>query len=452
MREKIQAALRDKTVKKRASFHGFSIKKEGAGLCAADNVNCDCLDGRLQRGVGIIPYVDETGQAVIATMGSAVRGIYAVRIDVGEEYSGEQIFFGCNDGYLYAYDPFAKKGEKLFSLGEVLSCHSLKDESKKNYHVFTGRTKAAYTVDGETFTTIATGAFLAGQVCGERYFLVDRAGIVYYSAPYLPYELQGGANDGGELYLPAEAGGFTGMEGVEDILYLFGKRTVYRLRVTANTSDFYFERLEYGGGNICPCSMVSTGKGVIFLSESGAYFIQGDKVERVCAFLNIRPNYEYDCSVGRCEDLTLIEYTEQKGDEEPVKKRIAFQADEKNAFFTQVYGDLCGSEYCFLNGRGYRYVRNSPAANYNGAPYFLTESVDFGTQKQKTLKKLKANGRGMVEITVNNGDISHVYTCNLSEGGECAILDKGREFSFKFAPAKGSVLESFAVEYVYAPI
>ncbi len=441
-----------------ARFRGFSIlgnaeNKPGI-LRAKEAHNCDCRNGVLRRGVGIRTCKLEDGSAFLISTSLQVTNVYHTAMNGSVAKDTEAYFVATENGYLYRIDIDTGRArvKKIFSKPPVY--YALRDKTKKIQHTFTSDTEGVYTSTAEIFIAVSTGDIKGGCVVGGRYFVAKNNRVLEYSASYLSDMFGGGSNDGGTLYLPKGEGEIIDLQTDGEYLYIFLEREIYRLTVKAEISDFYLERLAYAGGEICVSSMAATANGVIFLSLSGAYFLKGKEVKKICRHLPVRPTDEKEpCSVGFCGELAMIDYTTFDGDGEKVKRRLAISTDGEDGFFCERYGLLGGNDFCVVGGILHRFAQNAEETIYQRLPCFTTEELDFGTKKRKRLKKLRLEGDGGVEVNLHTQGRTRRYTAQFQNGvAEIPLREQGEKFSFSFFPNERSQVRALEVEYTHTEV
>ena len=437
--------------KKTAVFDSFG-EKDGQGVFrSSSHRNCDFRDGTLKGGVGLALYLDKNGAPVSYSMQVEPKCVYVVTINPGDGLGDEEryTFLGV-DGYLYTLNPSLGTAIQVSAkLGEDVSHCVLKNEANAIQHLFSSTTGAYLTLEVAIFKQLSTQALRGGCVCGKRYFLALENGELHYCAPFNPQtENSADPNGTGVLYLPAECGAVIGLKEDGGAVYIFFERGIFRLEVSAKASDFVMKRVAYAGGALCQGSMAATGKGILFLASDGLYRVYGENTEKVCEHLHIGAcDTRSLCKVGYCGELVLIEYQKKTaGGNEMV--RVAIQADGRDGYFTEAFGLLCGNEYSAHDGWIYRYVEDAESTLRGSNPYFTSERLDFGTEKQKRMKKLLLKGKGRVRVGVCCDGRLREYTLELDGGaGGIRLTEKGKDFIFTLYPSIGAVVEGIEISY-----
>ncbi len=428
-----------------ASFDTFSQKERGDGILFGTSANCDCRDG-LQRGVGLTAYRNDMGNTVVAPVNLRVRGAYLLYLYDGTS-NVKRLFLHAGEDYLYVCNPADGTAGRRRQVSGAPMYACVQDGEKRKYHLFGGSSEVFCTEDGETYVKIRDRDVRGLCVCGERCFTVSNDGL-YYTAAGEPTKTEGKADEGGVLYPPLELGEPIGVATMGGKVYLFTEYAIFRLTVSAKASDFFLERLDYDGGRICRRSMAATEKGILFLSMTGIYFLRGDSAKRVCEHIPLRPTIENNCCrVGYCGDMVLIEFKEQSYG--IPDRRLALYADGSDGFYVDVYGELGGNGYCFMNKTLYCFAKNPEDGLYSTLPYFKSEKIDFGTRAKKSLQALRFVGEGGVQVRVECGSRVRTYAAEMTkEGVKVRTVEKGEDFQFIILPEAGARLDSMQVEYV----
>ncbi len=428
---------------RKVTFKKFRLfTEEAGGLTALKSINCDCHGGKIRRGVGNVPHYRENGIPVVIDVGDQeIVAAYDIRL---RPDSATAVFVAA-DGYVYAPDNYNVGVQECY-VGDYTSYHSLRFGDSDVYHLIVGDKGACYTRDGQNFTTLYHKNFKGGCVAGNRFFLLEENGTVYYSAAADPSKWEGDAAEGGEIYLPVEGGKPKAIAEYGNYVYIFTERVPYRITVKAKASEFVLEKISYDGGEVIENSALAVGTDIFFLSVNGLYRIQGDRVEKICKQLPIHPDVAAKARWGICEDTVIWHYF----DEDLQWKRLVAYADGSDGFFADTYGLPCGGEYFCYSGLMCRFVKTSSDRLILEPPFFQSDWENLGTEKQKTLRKLSLKGKGKVRVRVDNGGWYNEYNFTLNGGeGSVNLCKKGKVFSFHIFPQAGSEVSGMSVEYTY---
>ncbi len=432
----------------------FRFGGGGKLLPSADIFNCEIGEnGILRRGMGILEQYDTDGELQFVSTVLTVRTVFKIKVNEGLlSKDRDEICVALSDGYLYVRSATTKRLTKKVPVGKGAAHYAIRDENGGIYNLFLSSSGAYCTKDFNAFSLVASGTFVQGCACGGRCFMASVDGVLSYSAPFKPLEMTPSENGGGRLAIPAELGDIVGVKTDGGYVYILMQRGIYRLRPSADPSDFVLERVSYAGGEICPYSAVEMGTGIIFLAANGVYRLRGDRAEQICPDLHLSVDSAQEVlAVGRCEDLALVDYPKMRrtATEPIVLKRLAIRADGKGWYVSDRYGTLGGTEYTCVSSVIYRFVRDSLLSEFRYAPYFKSKLLDFGTRKLKTLRKIRLRGQGEVRLRVLCDGTEKEATLSFVGGeAEIALAERGRTFVFTLLPSADSSVEELAVEYV----
>ncbi len=434
-----------------AIFNGFSTRRGEKGkLFAPVYHSCECRGGVLRRGVGVKPYLQADGSKVLITAVYDIVKLYPIRYNESAETEEENRYaFVQENGYLYELNTTTGASEFRFHFSLPLYHHACKTEDRKIMHIFSCPTKVLATTDLINYSGCASGTGLSCCIVGGRSFIGMDSRTIKYSKPHAIDDFEEASNGGGRLYLPDGNGRILSLQTDGEYLYAFLEQEIYRIKVGADGMDFAVERVEYDGGAICSYSMAETAKGIVFLSLSGIYLLRGRKAEWICRRLPVRPTEpDYVCAVGFCEELVLIDYRSLNADGSKTVRRVAISVEEDDGFFCERYGTLGGSDLCVIAGVVHQFVKDDKSSIYPYMPQFESEKLDFGTRAQKYLKRLRVEGSGSVEVSVQGHGAPSSYFFDLDgNAGEEALSMAGKEFVIRIYPAAGAEVRSLQIEY-----
>ncbi len=435
-----------------AAFHRFSVVgEEKEGVVRGLNVhNCDCREGRLRRGVGVTKQRDSNNAILLTSSQVSTSNVYSTLLHTVGGTEEKAVFFADEDGYLHQIDLYTGRTERKAYCGQSPIHCAVKNEQGYIEHLFCSTTALAYTVDGNTFTTIANEDVKGACTFGGRVFVGTGGRKVRYTAAYAVSVLGGSSDEGGEIYLPVGEGEIVSLVADGDGVCVFTAEEIYRLTSAAKSGDFRLEKVDYTGGAICLNSAVGAPSGCIFLTEKGAYRLYGNKTERICERLRISPNdAAARCKAGVCGDLAMIEYATLDENALSVIKRVAINFDGKGGFFCERYGEMMGGDYALASYIVYRFELDTSQAEYQTHPYFQTDKLYFGSNKRKFLKRLRLEGAGEVKVAVEAQGKTKEYVLRFENGfAEALLKEVGQSFRFRIYPGAQSEVRSLKVGYV----
>lgn len=444
------ARFQGKSNRKKVTFDGFSTANGGKGkLVATAYKNCDCRGGILRPGVGVKPYLTADGSRIYIAANN-VDNIFSVRFQANAtEAQTENFMVVLSDGALCEVNATGRT-EVRAQFGTPFSHQAVKTENGKIVNMFSCPQRAACAKNVTTYSDCATGEVLGCCIVGGRSFIGLGSRIIQYSKPHAIDDFGVATDGGGKLYLPDGDGEIISLQTDGECLYVFLEKAIFRVKVRADGMDFVMEEVTYAGGEICAHSMAIQDGGIVFLSVSGVYFLQGKKAEPICVDLSIRPvDAKYVCGVGYCEELVLIDYQALDEDGYKVVYRVAISPREKAGFFCERNGTLGGNDLCVIAGVVYQFVKGAENTVYTHMPQFEAGRLDFGTRAKKYLKRLCIQGRGDVEVLVQGDGKSIRYFFELYNAMDDArLISSGKEFVLRIYPALGAEVRSLQIEYV----
>ncbi len=446
-----KSPLEGKNVRKKAVFTAFDTGKGRAqALPLRTAYNCDCRDGKLHRGLSLARRFRADGKQVRVGPSATMSKVFFTYV-VGKNnwVEREAMFTLSVDGWLYHVDIETGDATKLLEIGENGRHALVKDVDGKTYNLFSGSKRVACYVDDEAHS-LFSGGLKGGCAVGDRFFILSSPGVLRYTAAGDPLTTQGGVNDGGSLYIPADCGELLDMAVDDGALYLIYTWGIYRLRVAAEVENFRMEKVGYNGGKIREGSVIGTGKGIFFLSGDGIYLLRGDSAKRVCEHLEIRSWDRKPCSVAlSSEGLAIIDYYERTGELQYRIKTLVISADGSDGFFGEKYGERSGSVWEIIGNEVYRIVDNSVEGTDKYDPSYETPPMRFGTDARKVLKGIKLYGSGGVNVEVREGEHTHSYALIFENGvAETRLSESGKEFVFVLYPNRETTVTGLEIDFV----
>ena len=436
--------------KRMAFFYSFGEEeKTTRNLFPSVSENCDCRGGRLQGGIGLKKELDALGKELTVALGDAAPATQIFSVILNKDGLADNPAFyamGIN-GFLYLRNGNAML-QKVF-LGGNVEHFALKGEGKEIYNIFCGDQSVAATLDGDVFRNVFSEVNLGGCICGKRFLMLTSNGEIKYTAALAPFDLdEKNPNGRGRIYLPAAYGAPVGIKKFGDSAYIFFKKGICKLTLSATASEHSLQVIPYQGGTICLRAQVTAGDGIVFLACEGAYYLRNDRVERICEELPIAPcATNMVASVGRSDDVVMLSYY-REGIDEVEGKRLVLYNDGKHGYFTSINGLLGGNEYVYSEGKIYRYQKACEGIAYPKMPFFTSEQIDFGLRGKKRLKRLTLKGKGKVRVVVQSAGGAHVYNLTFTNGVAVAkLFDKGETFTFTFYMEGGALLEGMEIAY-----
>ncbi len=450
-----KSSIKGKNRFKRVKYNGFSFKGESGALWGESGVNCDCRGGRFRMGIGIGEYRQPNGKILFVSANGEIMGGYVLSVNDGE--GGEDTvgyYYLDENGVLFQVFPQentqVSTGVERIEVGSTyLTVSQARDATGKTYSFFAGDDRIVV-LHGEEASVFYEGEIRGSCAVGNRFFFVTAGNKLLYTAPGDLLQTEGLSDDGGGLYLPEEGGLVRGMKTDGEFVYIFMERDIYRLTVSARASQFRVEKLPYFGDRICLRSQVRVGTRIFFLALDGAYFVDGERVERACPHLKIRPSNEaLPCRVADATNLALIEYESWEGVGVRKTRRLAMYYDGKDGYFPEAHGDFSGGNICCLGGLFFRFEQEDDASKQVKKASFTSKPLRLGRNGQKTLKGVRLYGGGSGKLLVQGDGKAHSYVYSTVDGrAEISLLEMGRTFVLNFTLDKGSWLDGVELEYL----
>lgn len=436
-------------------FDSFTLcaeEKDGR-LYGACSRNCDCADGAISRGIGVSPYKTPLGAALSVDASADTQMLFP----------------------LYASDSAGNSVENFFALyrldGETYARRYVDVQSAWNApSVYPSETAGVYALnpDGSAVSLILNkdgckyqnteGFYLSkgyrkssglACYCQNRVFVVTGDREITYSDPAEPTEISKAENDGGTIVRPLDGDKIVGLLSKEDCVYAFYRHNIVRIEVTGEPKSFCVRPLVYTGGEIYGKTAVVCGAWIVFLATDGIYRFDGEKAERICEWLDVKPATENQ-AFGRGRYLTnaLISYKDRQGE----LCTVAIDPEKKSGYSVTPLPALteCNGRTFCLVGEQIMQLDEAGEAPTGASCFFETAELDFGDGERKTLKTLRLRGKGsiLLRIFCDGKEKSR----NLEfVGGKASFspMLRGKKFSFRFTLEKDSRVEGMEAEVAF---
>ncbi len=429
-------------------FDCFGEKARGKTFPVKKNWNCDCVDGKVRRGIGAEVLLREDGEPISLTANNAREAFPVAWNDGSGMADGKSMFLVKLDGYLCTLDEQTGEMDRKLKIGTRSSHCSFRGENGKIHNLFCGEYAIVHTVDLSTYSELLTGNLRGHCVSGCRYFALMKEGVLRCSAPYQPnYFLE--SLGGVSVYLPSDFGEGVGLAAIGDWLYIFMERGIFRLQSRADSIDFLLEPIGYGGREIFYGSVLAVGERIMFLTEQGLHIVKGKEVKKVCEHLDIRPVHGSTVyRVGQIDGMAIFDFCAVREDGYKARRRIAVYTDGSDGFYMDDTVPLAPSGYACSLASVYRFKKNSEEGIYTVAPHLESEKMQLGTSKRKRLKAVRFYGEGEMRLTVKVDRQVHIYDLSFVEGiAQTRLFEKGKSFIFTLMPKAKSVIGRMEVDY-----
>ena len=440
-----------KTKRKQIVYNAFRPYGGDGILRIKKAQNCAFSNGTLQTGLAIEPCFSLAGNTVEKVNYSNAIAVWPLRFLQEDGITlKEQISVLSNTGFLYFYDETTKTLTNKIRPGDQTNAVYLRSPTGEQKWLFVGDRGVwlmdeEFSIQKQTAIKDVSGALC---VCKNRAFLGKKMGKVLYSSPLVPWDFGATIDDGGEIVLPLSAGTPVGLAAVEDYVYIFCLKEIYRLRVAGSARDFRLERIPYDGEEICCGSFGVVEKGVIFLSCGGLWKVTDKKVKRICSYLNVNPmsaDNRCQCAVG--EGSYFLRYRETMTQ----RKTLAVDTDGENGYDCrdmETIGNAFGKMVFLYNGMLYSFHKKgeNSAAISTFTYKCESEETDFGISGKKLLKKLTFYGEGAFTVGVYCDGKYHERTAVFEDGvAEVDFNARGERFSFVFILQNGCEIRQVSV-------
>ena len=445
--------IRVKTKQKLFTYNEFAAEYEGKVgkhvLYGRNLVNCDCTGGKLR----LMNMIDSclspnTGFAFqLQKTDEEPNALYELKRRKGDVEQRVVCFTLSNGDFYVAASSHTSVG-KLYNVGKNCKGVFAYDEQNLQAIVFVGEEGAfMYSVEAGQWCTkkklLPMGCFVKG-----RLFSATKQGQLVYFAPFAPRAYQDTMEDGGEVQLPQETGGIVDIAGVGDCVYVFCEHGILRLKAAASARDFSFESVPYNGGRILSGSARATmqnGGEVFFMTTDGLCTVQEKHVTHFGkkGKLLIGGN-ETSCRSWLVDCKYVVSVTDIYGQ----AHTYAIDLQTKQAYPFKTYACMTtgGGKTLMTIDRYVYYLRVHNGANATENMSFET-LLDFGTNKQKLLKRLAFSGceycYGYVESSYGKRD----FYARCGEGGADIHL-KGSVFKLVIHNSKENCITGMSADVV----
>lgn len=422
---------------KRKVFDGFSTsdgKKSGI-LFATGGANCDCADGCIRAGAGLIDYLNDSGVNPGIPNSFDEPVTFAILPYAEEDGTvKETVAYVSGLGLSYVYNETIKDFEyarKVFySRTKILKIYPEEGGTQLAFCCSEGiflydRTKK--------FTVLYSTGSDAACTFHERLFFAEKPFTVRFSAPLDCGTWEDSSDESGAIEFTSERGEIIELTAFKEAIYIFRERGIEKLDAKGAARDFSHETLSYGGGNILIGSVGICGEDILFLAEDGLYAFDGAKARRLAEDMPVYPVYgEQVCEHGTFGNKYFLKYSDRGGE----KKLLVWDRVTGSAYFS--LSSVCAlSEtenrlLCFSENKLRQFAPNG--ALPTGEEYvFVSENVDFGSGGRKVFKTLTLKGGGVCLVEIGNEYETKNFVFDLGRGVEKAkIALQGERFDLKF--------------------
>lgn len=423
-------------LKKSLTFHGFYTngRNQSEKKCFGTAENTTVERGVIQTDYGVETVFDATGKPNVNAVKKAVKaGTFA-----------NKRFTLTEDNTLYVYnDATGDFEQKIQFTDSADTVVAVDGDGKIRLMAFGGDKLFSVSETGTTRTTVLdnTGH---GEYYHERLFLADKTKL-RFSAPTDFNNFTDSCLAGGTVDLTGKHGDIVGMKSLNETLYVFCRRGVYKVKAQGKAEDFVVEEISYDGGEILPYSVARSDNKIGFLTKDGIYLFDGTTAEKVfdTAFS--------DWANGRSTayDGKLYFYAKPVSSTFPVvlildtkTLEVSFNRNGSKAFSSSADGLYLVKDKLLLK-RSVSY----------GLPTFESYSFQTGylfsdTEKRKHIRFVNVEGRGRVYVVLSDKNGHSVVEKQLTDADRTLpVKERLTQAYLTFTLEKGAYVEGLEIEY-----
>lgn len=421
----------------RAAYDRFAVfGKGGKGtLAASGGENCDCSDGCIRPGVG---WAEPEIPLDYSMLAIPPARFFALPAHGGQK---ARMIFINQAGSAYVFDEASETYEpmqKTFALPLRLALAYGADDAPR---------VAAATSAG-TWISDGVGPFVSalssgGPMCFCRDRLFVAAGSdIFYSAPLDPADFTESIDEGGCVRFPAEAGEIVALGALEDRVYAFRRRGIFRLRAAGAGRDFEEETPGYGGGEILGASGGTPDARIYLLAKDGMYAFDGREAVRIFGDVPLSPA-EGEVRFGRTGKNTVMFYRAQSGED----RLFVFDGEAESGYFSSLpcgaFSPTAEGILCDGGGRARAIV---PGGELPSGEYVFTAETDFGVSGRKFWKELRLEGEGSCRVEAESAGEKRRFTADLGGGARLFPKLSGERFSLRISLSAGAAVKRAEVK------
>ena len=212
-----------KSKKKLVRYDGFSLfGKPKANYMAADmSLNCDCVDGVLKTGIGLIDYRTEDLSYPMCTLWADVENIYSVKGGASSDGKWtEYLFLITGDDALYVYSSAERSWYQRLSMDTGAQVITVSDGGMQTRSLVIGENSAYSFQEGNFYALPLNYTLAAACECKGRAFVAVAPYTVVFSDPTSPWVFESSEEDG-KICFPSGKGKIVDMVNFKDEVYIF---------------------------------------------------------------------------------------------------------------------------------------------------------------------------------------------------------------------------------------
>ncbi len=443
--------IQRKTKIKKLVFDSFFAYKETGknALPVLNSRNCDCSDGTISMGLGLVPYQTADGKNVESDR--IMQSFHAVRMKDGSVggKATEDLYAVDSSGYLYKY--FSNLG-KFMGMNSNFPAKKILTIWQKGVGTllfFITPNKICVQKNGDGTIQQLVGANRAQAcICKHRLFYAQGNSNIAYVDPLEPQIWTTSLEGYGVLYADEDDKLIQGMVTLGDSVIVLYENAIKKISVTGSPQDFVIEEIAYGGGRIYYNTACVCGNAAFFLAEDGVYRYDGKAVQRACENMPIHPVADTELySSACCYDEYMLSYN----DAELGASTLVVKNDGKSGYFSDPLLCLSGDGTRAIAQRGNLVGVYKRGAGFPEAyGYYTIDWLDFGLQGNKTIKKITLYGEGEMNLSVLKPKGVRKVKLAFENGVvEWVVMEKGEKFAFQFQFHKPARVTKMVIDVVY---
>ncbi len=443
--------------KKRYRADTFRVNGLGKGLAlasggtlTADSRYCDCGDGSLQAGIGLCTYARDGVDVLFREDLPQPDFFFRVDSEAALPERKDKLFFVSLEGKMYTY--YEERWIYVYDFRcRVKGAWAYNKDGKKQYF-FAGE-RGVYRLDA--FLGMATSVQTpTADLCfyKDRLFCAVEPHSLVYSAPLAPNKFTATIDDGGEIALPRGKGDIVALLPMKNRLYLFYEYGIFVLDGAGTPRDFVVSEVGYGGGRIFGDSVGACavgGEKAFFLADNGLYAFDGNKAERTCENLSIKPVCEGQvCVHAEFDGKYYLSFLNENN----VREAVCVDGESGNGYVTfVVFGASVdgGVAFCTSDLQVKTFSAHGGSLPLGEEYVYKLSNVDFDCSERKVVKKLVLHGVGSVRVRLSGEGKTKEKTFDLTSGrAEAEFGLRGERFEMSICLQAGARVSALEAEYL----